>query len=720
MSERQGLAPGTWSTRMLDSSRSRTLFAIAILWIAITVLRFSVRDPAQGVTLMYALPVTLTAVRFGRRAGLVSAVLSMVLFVIWVLVDHVAVAPLGYAVRTLTFLILGGVLGEYAQRLRALIEAHGKLIESAPDAIVRADGQGRIVLANQQAEELFGYARGELLGKSVDVLVPERFLARHQSRRAGYGSNPRLRSFGVDQELFGLRSDGSEIPVEINLAPTQVGSEVLVTAVIRDVTRRKVIEEELKRTSRFFRVSRDLVCTAGMDGYLWELGDMWEEVLGWSKAELRSKPVLELVHPDDQERAIHEATELASGGVVSGYICRMKTKGGSWRWLEWSAMGIAEEGIVYGSARDVTDRKLAEAELALLGTVTETMAEGVALVQSSDHTIIYANRSLERMLGYEQGDLNGRPSAVLNAPGERTLGEARSVVEALEEDGSWSGEVRNLTAAGGAVWCRLAVSTFDHPQHGQVWVAVHSDITGEKETEQERERLLGELARSNRELEQFAYTASHDLSEPLRVISGFARLLDRRAGPDLNVDSRRYTDAIISGADRMQAMVDGLLEYARTGRAEVKRDPVDCERVVQDTVSALRPLIAETHGEVVAGKLPTVPGEAALLGRLFQNLITNGLKYANGDHPRVEVSGEQLNGEWLFAVRDNGTGIDPSQADTLFDMFRRGDVETPGAGMGLAICKQVVEKHGGRIWVDPGPEGGSVFRFTLPAAANGA
>jgi chemotaxis family two-component system sensor kinase Cph1 len=201
------------------------------------------------------------------------------------------------------------------------------------------------------------------------------------------------------------------------------------------------------------------------------------------------------------------------------------------------------------------------------------------------------------------------------------------------------------------------------------------------------------------------------------VISGFARLLERRAPPKQDEDAQRYTEAIITGTDRMQAMVDGLLEYARTGRAQLKRDPVDCGRVVQDAVTALRPLIAETHGEVVAGPLPTVPGEETLLGRLFQNLITNGLKYANGEHPRVEVYGEQLNGEWLFAVRDNGKGIDPDQGDKLFDLFRRGDVEKPGAGMGLAICKQVVEKHGGRIWVDPAPDGGAVFRFTLPASA---
>jgi light-regulated signal transduction histidine kinase (bacteriophytochrome) len=165
----------------------------------------------------------------------------------------------------------------------------------------------------------------------------------------------------------------------------------------------------------------------------------------------------------------------------------------------------------------------------------------------------------------------------------------------------------------------------------------------------------------------------------------------------------------------MQAMVDGLLEYARTGRARVSRDHVDCERVVEDAVTALRPLIAETHGEVVAGQLPTVQGEETLLGRLFQNLITNGLKYANGEHPRVEVSGERHDAEWEFAVKDNGRGVDPARADALFDMFRRGDVEQPGAGMGLAICKQVVEKHGGRIWVDSAPGDGSVFRFTLPA-----
>jgi PAS domain S-box-containing protein len=717
MTRSEHTAWGSWSTRLLDSPRWRMLAIALVMAAAITAVNFAYPTAKAGVPLLYVLPLALVAIRFGRTAGILAGIVVCGLIAAWLQIEHVQVGSIGYVTRAVTYLTLGLLLGVYAQRLRALTEAHRSLIESAPDAIVRAGTDGRIVLANQQAEELFGYSRGELLGKSVDALVPERFLDRHRSSRAAHASNPRPRSFGVDQDLYGLRRDGSEIPVEINLAPTHLHGEVMVTAVIRDVTRRKIIEEELKRTSRFFRVSRDLVCTAGMDGHLRELGDMWEQVLGWSKSELRSRVILDLLHPDDRELAIREAEELAKGGAVSGYVCRMKTKAGTWRWLEWSAMGIVEEGIVYASARDVTDRKLAEAELALLGTVTETMAEGVAVVQASDHTIIYANRSLELMLGYEQGELNGRPSAVLNAPGERAPEDARSVVEALEQDGSWSGEVRNLKADGGVLWCRLAVSTFDHPEHGQVWVAVHSDITREKETEEDRERLLRELARSNDELEQFAYTASHDLSEPLRVISGFARLLERRAPPKQDEDAQRYTEAIITGTDRMQAMVDGLLEYARTGRAQLKRDPVDCGRVVQDAVTALRPLIAETHGEVVAGPLPTVPGEETLLGRLFQNLITNGLKYANGEHPRVEVYGEQLNGEWLFAVRDNGKGIDPDQGDKLFDLFRRGDVEKPGAGMGLAICKQVVEKHGGRIWVDPAPDGGAVFRFTLPASA---
>jgi light-regulated signal transduction histidine kinase (bacteriophytochrome) len=230
----------------------------------------------------------------------------------------------------------------------------------------------------------------------------------------------------------------------------------------------------------------------------------------------------------------------------------------------------------------------------------------------------------------------------------------------------------------------------------------------------EAERRAAEAERSNAELEQFAYVASHDLSEPLRVITGFMELLKRRYGDRLDDRGHEFVDAALGGAGRMRQLIDALLAYSRIGRGDGNREPVDCEEVVTGTIAGLRAAIDERGARVQIDDLPTVWGDAAQLRQLFQNLISNALKFSRED-PSVHVWAERDNGVWRFAVQDNGIGIDPGHAGTVFKMFQRLHLreEYPGTGVGLAICEKVVAQHGGEIWVEPAPEGGSVFKFTL-------
>lgn len=230
-----------------------------------------------------------------------------------------------------------------------------------------------------------------------------------------------------------------------------------------------------------------------------------------------------------------------------------------------------------------------------------------------------------------------------------------------------------------------------------------------------------QLERSNEELQRFATVASHDLREPLRVVSGFAELLGKRYGGQLEGEGARFVKAITGGVERMDEMISDLLAYARAGRSDRPREPVDCNELVAETLASLQVAITEAGADVDVAKLPTVTADRGALRQLFQNLIANGVKFAADEAPRVSIWAAEVPGGWRFTVRDNGIGIDPADAERVFGMFTRlhSTERYPGTGVGLAVCQRIVEAHGGRIWVEAAPSGGSQFMFTL-ASGDGA
>ena len=356
------------------------------------------------------------------------------------------------------------------------------LVESAPDAIVAVDQPGTIALVNSQAEKLFGYAREELLGQPIEILVPERFRQQHVRDRERYTAAPRTRPMGAGLALAARRKDGSEFPVEISLSPLAANGELQIMSIVRDVTDRRRAEDELRRTAE-----------------------------------------------------------------------------------------------------------------------------------------------------------------------------------------------------------RLAQQT-------------------------------AELERSNAELQQFAYVASHDLQEPLRMVASYTQLLARRYGDKLDDDAREFIDFAVDGARRMRALINDLLAYSRVGTRGAEFAPTDCNAVVDQVIADLGAAIEDERAGVTRGDLPTVLADAMQLQQLFQNLIANAIKFHGERRPRVAIAAERRGDAWLFSVRDNGIGIDPEYADRIFVIFQRlhSRAEYPGTGIGLAICKKIVERHGGRIWMESAPGQGTTFYFTLP------
>jgi light-regulated signal transduction histidine kinase (bacteriophytochrome) len=241
----------------------------------------------------------------------------------------------------------------------------------------------------------------------------------------------------------------------------------------------------------------------------------------------------------------------------------------------------------------------------------------------------------------------------------------------------------------------------------------------------ELERANAELAettarleRSNEELQRFATVASHDLREPLRVVSGFAELLARRHGEQLGADGNRFVEAITSGVERMDEMIADLLAYARAGRIDQPLEPVDANEVVADALSSLQRAIEDAGAAIEVEPLPMANGNAAALRQLFQNLIANAIKFVDDRAPHVRIWAAEVPEGWRFTIRDNGIGIESAEAERIFGMFTRlhGGDRYPGTGVGLAVCQRIVDVHGGRIWVEPAPGGGSQFMFTIARA----
>jgi signal transduction histidine kinase len=240
-----------------------------------------------------------------------------------------------------------------------------------------------------------------------------------------------------------------------------------------------------------------------------------------------------------------------------------------------------------------------------------------------------------------------------------------------------------------------------------------------KQAEETLARKVEELARSNRDLEQFAYVASHDLQEPLRMVATYTQLLAERYRGKLDNNADKYIGYAVEGALRMQALIQDLLAFSRVGRNGKEHQSTDCKIAVDIALQNLQAAVQESHAAVTIGQLPTIIGSRTQLAQLFQNMIGNAIKFRGKDSPAISIVAENGGPDWLFTVADNGIGIAPEQVDNVFVIFKRLHTreEYPGNGIGLAICKKIVEHHGGRIWVESQPGQGSTFKFTMPSLA---
>ncbi len=354
-----------------------------------------------------------------------------------------------------------------------------------------------------------------------------------------------------------------------------------------------------------------------------------------------------------------------------------------------------------------------------LEAIIQTAMDAIITIDEQQRIVLF-NIAAERMFGYSAADARGQsldrfiPSRFRSAHGNqiRAFGLSHTTRRKMDALGVLYG----LRADGSEFPAEISISQLEL-KGSKLYTAIVRDITERKRSEEELARKAADLARSNRDLEQFAYVASHDLQEPLRMVASYTQLLAERYRGKLDENADKYIAYAIEGALRMQALIQDLLAFSRVGRDASGCQPTDCNAVFDEAQQNLQVAIQESHASITHDPLPVVTADRSQLVQLFQNLIGNAIKFRGTEPPAISVSAEQQAGGWTFAVSDNGIGIAPEHREVIFVIFQRlhTRVEYSGNGVGLAICKKIVEQHGGRIWVDSGVGRGSIFRFTLPA-----
>jgi PAS domain S-box-containing protein len=337
-------------------------------------------------------------------------------------------------------------------------------------------------------------------------------------------------------------------------------------------------------------------------------------------------------------------------------------------------------------------------------------------VVDRDGRFVLINKALEVLLDRSSEELAGQTrEAVL--PKEIAAEHRANDLTVLTSKTPVSFEERNIEPDGLHYYLTVKAPLLDLNDEAYAVAGISTDITERKRAEETIRRITDDLLRSNTELEQFAYVASHDLQEPLRMVSSYVQLLARRYQGRLDSDADEFIAFAVDGAKRMQNLINDLLAYSRVGTRGSDLMPVSTEYLLEEALSNLQLSIQESGAKITHDPLPIVSGDPIQLVMVFQNLLGNAIKFRGAEAPCIHVSARQEGEEWVFYVRDNGIGLDPRFAERIFVIFQRLHDRSsyPGTGIGLSICKRIVQRHGGRIWVESSLGKGSTFYFTLPS-----
>jgi len=593
------------------------------------------------------------------------------------------------------------------------------LIEASLDPLVTIGSDGKITDVNSSTEMVTGYSRDELIGTDFSDYFTEPDKAKEGYKHVFQEGLVR------DYPLEILHRDGHITHVRYNASVyrDETGEVIGVFAAARDITELKEAEEKIKKLVSAVESSDDAVITMSLNGMITSWNKGAETVYGYPAEEILGKN-MSVLEPDNLKGEIKQLIErIKQGEGINHYETVRLKKDSTLIDISVTLSSVFDDSgkiiALSAIARDITERKKAEEALRLSNIYNRSLLEASLdplVTIGPDGKITDVNKATEQVTGYSRGELIGTDFTNYFTEPEK----AKEGYQQVFREGAVLDYALEIQHRTGSVTPVLYNASIYRDESGEVIgvFAAARDVTELKKAEKILELKLEELARSNADLEQFAYVSSHDLQEPLRMIASYLQLLQRRYQGELDERADKYIYFAVDGASRMQNLINDLLEFSRVTTKAREFEPTDCESILNCVLSDLEVSIKENEATVSYDSLPEIMADSTQLTQVFQNLISNAIKFRSQEAPKIHVSAEKEGEKWRFSVQDNGIGIDPKYSEKIFEVFKRlhKREEYPGTGIGLSICKKIIERHGGNIWVESEPGRGSTFYFTLPAS----
>ena len=600
------------------------------------------------------------------------------------------------------------------------------LLDGVQDyAIFMLDPQGQVASWNAGAERIKGYRAKEILGQNYSCFFTQEDIERGRPEEilrvtAAIGRH--------EEQAIRVRKDGSQFLASVTFTALRDmdGNLRGYSEISHDLSESK---EAGAKYRGLLEAAPDAIVVVNQGGEIVLLNMQAEKQFGYHRDELVGQKVTNIIPEGFAERLIADdlrsveealAQQIGTGIELSG-----RRKDGSEFPIEimLSPLKSAEGILVTAAIRDISVRKGAEKHLAQMEGRYRGLLEAAPdamVVVNQGGGIVLLNVQAEKQFGYRRDELVGQKVTNIIPEGfaERLIADdLRSVEDALAQQIGTGIELSGRRKDRSEFPIEIMLSPLESPEGILVTAAIR-DISERKQSEEHLVKTVAELKRSNDELQQFAYVASHDLQEPLRMVASYTQLLAQRYKGRLDSDADEFIAYAVDGSNRMQGLIQDLLAYSRAGTNGKALHKISSENALQEALANLRATMEESSAVVTHDLLPAITMDETQLVQLFQNLVGNAIKYRGAEAPHVHVSAAKNGGsEWIFCVRDNGMGIDPQYFERIFVIFQRlhGREEFKGTGIGLAICKKIIERVGGRIWVESQLEKGSIFSFALPA-----
>ncbi|MEZ5014616.1 MAG: PAS domain S-box protein [Chitinophagales bacterium] len=523
-----------------------------------------------------------------------------------------------------------------------------------------------------------------------------------------------------------VRKDGTLRNVEVKGKTISYDHQQLRISVLRDLDEpQKVLNKIRENEERFkaiFQNSTFGILLTDTEGNIMEVNNILVDRLGFERSDMLRMTMLDIIYPEDKARTKIYLKDLIEKKVSRTYTeRRLLKKNGTATWSKITSNlleNISDRDLVMSVVEDIEFQKSNEQALIeseeKFRAVFESSPMGIMITRKPG-VIVDVNTAVADMMGYSEHELKGMSVIDLTHPDdlETTIENNMKLYSGGIQH--YSTEKRYIRKDGRAFWAKTVVSFMHVVNDEVITVAVVENIDRRKKTEQTLEQKNKELTHINQELEHFAYVASHDLQEPLRTITSFIQILDKRYGDQLDEDGQQFMGFVVEGAKRMQTLIHDLLEYSRINRFNNAFEKIDLNEIFDTVNRVLKDKIESNDALVMSENLPTVYGSKLQLTQVFQNLIDNAIKFRGKKKPEIIISLNDMHDKWELVFRDNGIGISPEYYQRIFVIFQRLHTleEYTGTGIGLAVCKKIIERHGGEIWVESKPGKGSAFHISI-------